>query len=352
MPRMKVAVIGAGAIGRMHMNVARNHDDVCLAAVSDPADEARALAQSYGIPWYADFRTMIDAVRPETVIVATPNATHARIGIHCMEHGVPVLVEKPIADTMEDAASLCATSKKTGLPLLVGHHRRHNPIMRAARRMISEGLLGTPLAATAMATFLKPDGYFDVPWRRRPGGGPILINLIHDIDMLRVLLGEIEHLQALRSNLARGFEIEDTACVMLRFRSGALGTITLSDAAAAPWNWDLAAGEAEHYPRQHVDTHFIAGTQGSLTLPGLNLWTYRGRRGWHDPLTQERTALHRGDPYVEQLRHLRAVVEGREEPLCPGEDALRTLEATLAVHASASARAPITFEWTSVDNPS
>jgi len=349
MSRMKVAVIGAGAIGRMHVNVAMGHGEVCLAAIADPTDEARALAQACGVPWHADYRDMLETAHPQAAIVATPNATHAAIGIHCMEHGVPVLVEKPIADTVEDAASLCATARRTGLPLMVGHHRRHNPIMREARRMIGEGLLGTPLAATVMATFLKPDAYFDVPWRRRPGGGPILINLIHDIDMLRVLLGEIEHLQALRSNLARGFDIEDTACVMLRFRSGALGTITLSDAATAPWNWDLAAGEAEHYPRQHVDTHFITGTHGSLTLPGLNLWTYRGRRGWHDPLTQERTALHRGDPYAEQLRHLRAVVDGREEPLCSGEDAMRTLEATLAVHASADARAPITLDPTPVD---
>jgi predicted dehydrogenase len=340
MPKMKVAVIGAGAMGRMHMDVIRLHEGASLAAIADPTDVARTLAEAYQVPWFADYRDLLEEIRPQATIVATPNATHADIGVYCLEHGVPVLIEKPIADTRENAQRLCEAANRTGLPVLVGHHRRHNPILRVAQRMMAEGLLGTPLTATAMATFLKPDAYFDAPWRRQPGGGPILINLIHDIDMMRVLLGEIESLQAMRSNMARHFEVEDTACVMLRFRSGALGTITLSDAAAAPWNWDLAAGEAEHYPRQAVDTHFVAGSHGSLALPSLDYWTYRGQRGWHALLTRERTTPHRANPYVEQLHHLRAVIEGTEPSRCTAADGLATLAATLAVGESARTGAP------------
>jgi predicted dehydrogenase len=344
MSKMNVAVIGAGAIGRTHIELAQRHDAVRLAAIADPSDNARALAKVQGLPWYADHREMLDTVRPDAAIVATPNATHVAVAIDCMERGIPVLVEKPIADTVEEARALCAAAKRAGLPLLVGHHRRHNPIIRKAREIVNAGRLGKPVTATVMATFLKPDSYFEVEWRRKPGGGPVLINLIHEIDLLRVLLGEIESLQAIRSNNARGFAVEDTAAVMLRFRSGALGTITLSDATAAPWNWDLAVGESEHYPRQNVNTHFICGTEASLTLPGLELWNYRERRGWHDPLTVERTALHLGNPYIEQLRHFRAVVDGSEAPVCSGLDAMRTLEATLAVHTSADSGQTVVFE--------
>lgn len=336
MPKMNLAVIGAGAIGRTHIELALGHADVCLAAIADPSEGARALAADCGVPWFADYQQMLAQVLPQAAIVATPNATHVSVAMDCMARGIPVLVEKPIADTVEEARALCAAAERAGLPLLVGHHRRHNPIIRRAREIMDAGRLGRPVTATVMATFLKPDSYFEVAWRKQAGGGPILINLIHDIDLLRVLLGEIHSLQAMRSNAARGFAVEDSAAVMLRFVSGALATITLSDATVAPWNWDLAAGEAAHYPRQTVNTHFISGTEGSLTLPTLELWTYRERRGWHDPMTLERSALHQANPYVEQLRHLRAVVEGREPPLCSGRDALRTLQATLAVHRSAS----------------
>lgn len=345
MSKLNLAVIGAGAVGRTHIELARRHDKVQLAAIADPSDSARILALAHGVPWFADHRQMLDAVRPDGAIVATPNVTHVAVALDCMGRGVPVLVEKPIADTVEEARQLCDAAERAGLPLLVGHHRRHNPILRKARAIIDSGRLGKLVSATVMATFLKPDSYFDIEWRKQPGGGPILINLIHEIDLLRSLLGEIESLQAIRSNAARGFGVEDTAAVMLRFRNGAVGTITLSDATAAPWSWDLAVGETQHYPRQNVETHFICGAEGSLTLPGLEFWNYRERRGWHDPLTLERTALHLGNPYTEQLRHFRAVIEGREAPLCSGIDAMRTLEATLAVHTSADTGRPVVFDF-------
>ena len=87
---------------------------------------------------------------------------------------------------------------------------------------------------------------------------------------------------------------------------------------------DLAAGEAERFPRQDVNSHFLSGTDGSLTLPRLEFWHYRDGKGWHDELTEERTAQHLGDPYAEQMRHFRGVVEGEEEPICSAADAMRS----------------------------
>jgi predicted dehydrogenase len=163
---------------------------------------------------------------------------------------------------------------------------------------------------------------------------------------MRHLYGEIEQVQAMASNGARGFEVEDTAVVALRFRNGALGTVTVSDTAAAPWNWDLSAGEAERFPRQDINAHFYSGTEGSLTLPRLEVWHYRAdqgpAQGWHDPLTMERTVVHSGCPYAEQLRHFAALVAGEEDAVCSALDGYRTLEATLAVtQAAASGRAVV-----------
>ena len=343
MKERKIAVIGAGAIGKTHIQVLQRCQSAALAAIVDPSDAARALAQSAGVPWFADYVQMLESGKPDGVIVATPNATHADVGVACMALGIPVLIEKPVADTLEAAARLADASARTGVPMLVGHHRRHNPILRRARKILDSGVLGKPVSATVMGTFLKPDAYFDMAWRRESGGGPVLINMIHDIDVMRFLFGEIATVQAASSNAIRGFGVEDTAAVVLRFRNGALGTITVSDTAAAPWNWDLCAGESAHYPQQNQNTHFLTGTEASLTLPGLDLWRYREQRGWHDPLTQERTAPHAANPYDEQMSHFVAVIDGAAAPLCSAVDGMRTLEATLAVHRAAASGQVITL---------
>jgi predicted dehydrogenase len=341
MTRIPIAVIGAGLIGRTHVDRTLARDDVHLVGIADPSPDGRQVAEGAGVPWFSDFESMLDAAAPRGVIVATPNATHARIAVRCLEQGAAVLVEKPIADSLDDARRICEVSAATARPVLVGHQRRHNAIMRRAKQMIEGGCLGRPVCVTALSTWLKPVEYFDTRWRREAGGGPILINLIHDIDQLRFLFGDIETVQATTSSAVRSFDVEDTAVVLLRFRNGALGTVTLSDTAVAPWNWDLSSGEAERFPRQDVNSHFLSGTEGSLTLPRLEYWHYRHAKGWHDELTQERNALHFEDVYAEQMRHFVAVLSGNEAPVCSAGDATRSLEATLAVREAAQTGRPV-----------
>lgn len=343
MSRIPIAVIGAGLIGRTHIDRALREPKFELVAIADPSDDGRALAEGVGVRWFADAGALLAATRPRGAIVATPNATHADLAVRCLEAGAAVFVEKPVADTVADARRVCTAAAAARLPVMVGHQRRHNPIVRRAKDMITAGMLGRPVCLTAMATWYKPPEYFDTTWRREKGGGPILINLIHDVDLLRFLFGDIAAVQAIASHAVRGLAVEDTVAVLLQFRNGAVGTVTVSDTAVAPWNWDLAAGEAERFPRQDVNSHFLSGTEGSLTLPRLEFWHYRGHRGWHDEITQARTALHLGDPFAEQMRQFAAVIEGREEPLCSGEDGMRSLEATLAVRAAADSGKPVTL---------
>ena len=104
-----------------------------------------------------------------------------------------------------DDDALWGAMAGAGVPVLVGHHRRHNPRIKAVREMIAKGQIGQLTAVVGLWLLKKPDSYFDVAWRREPGGGPILINLVHDIDDLRFICGEIVEVQALTSNSARGF---------------------------------------------------------------------------------------------------------------------------------------------------
>ena len=331
MQPVRLLLIGAGVIGRTHIDRIGRDPHLALAGIAEPSAAGKALAEQLGVPWAASHLELLERTQAQGAIVATPNASHVGMAIDCLERGVAALVEKPVADTVTEALALVQAQQRTGVPVLVGHHRRHNPINSRARSILQEGRLGRVVTANVMCTVLKPDAYFDAAWRRQPGGGPVLINLIHEIDMLRFLCGEITEVQALSSNAVRGFAVEDTAAAVLRFASGALGTVVLSDAAASPWCWDFCAAEQDQYPRQDVQSHFIAGTHGSLSLPDLALWNYRGDRSWHAEMTLEKTFVHKADAYSRQLQHFAAVIEGREAPLCSAVDGLRTLQATLAV---------------------
>ncbi|MET4798737.1 Gfo/Idh/MocA family oxidoreductase [Bradyrhizobium sp. LB11.1] len=332
---MRIAVAGAGLIGRRHIELIEASPDCVLAGIADPSPAAKEFAQTRNTPWHADHRALLADEKPDGLIIASPNALHFQMALDCAQAGVPGLIEKPVTDTVAAAQRLCAAIRRAGVPMLVGHHRRHNPIIKAAREAVASGKLGQLTAVVGLWLLKKPDDYFDVTWRREHGGGPLLINLIHDIDNLRFICGEIIEVQALTSNKVRGFAVEDTAALLLRFANGALGTVTVSDATPAPWSWELTAGENAVYPRQDQPCYVFAGTNGSLSVPTMELWSYPQNPGWHAPLSRNPVALAGYDPLVEQLRHFLAVIAGREQPLISVEDAMATLAVVEAVSEAA-----------------
>jgi predicted dehydrogenase len=196
---------------------------------------------------------------------------------------------------------------------------------------------------SALFTLLKPRDYFQVGWRTQSGGGPVLINLAHDIDNLRYICGEIRSVYAATSSAARGFAVEDTASITLRFENGALGSILVSDAVPSPWSYELTSGENPIYAHSGQDCYYLCGTQASLAFPSMTLWRYADGQepGWYHPLQRGQLDVERADPLVAQLAHFCRVVRGEENPLIDGWDGLRTLAATLAVLESARRNAPV-----------
>ncbi|HUC60345.1 MAG TPA: Gfo/Idh/MocA family oxidoreductase [Alphaproteobacteria bacterium] len=341
MEPVRLALAGAGIIGRAHAGVIARDPGATLVAIADPAPAAADYARELGVAHFADVADMLDDAKPEGLVVASPNALHLPHALAAIERRIPALVEKPIADTLEAAASLVAASDAARVPVLVGHHRRHSPTIAAARDAVRAGRIGRVVSVAALCQYLKPDAYFDIAWRRAPGGGPVLINLIHDIDSLRHVVGEIASVQAATSNAVRGFPVEDTAALVLRFAEGAIGTVAITDAAAAPWNWEHDSGENPFYPHVAENCYYLAGTEGALALPRLDLWRYEGARGWTEPFARSRLEIVRADPLVVQMRHFCRVARGEEAPLVSAEDAARTLAATLAARRSAETGARI-----------
>jgi predicted dehydrogenase len=329
--RLRIGVAGAGLIGRKHIELIAASPDCVLAAIADPLPAAKTLAESSGVPWYADHRVLLQHEKPDGLIIASPNALHLAMALDCAAEGTPALIEKPVTDTVASAQRLCATLRRSGVPMLVGHHRRHNPVIKAARETVMGGRLGRLTAVVGLWLLKKPDDYFEVAWRREQGGGPLLINLIHDIDNLRFICGEIVEVQALTSNRARGFAVEDTAALLLSFANGALGTVTVSDATPSPWSWELSSGENVAYPKQDKPCYVFAGTTGSLAVPTMERWSYPAQVGWHAPLACSPVASASFDPLAEQLRHFLAVIAKRESTLVSVDDAMRTLAVVEAV---------------------
>ncbi|MDR1934856.1 MAG: Gfo/Idh/MocA family oxidoreductase [Candidatus Accumulibacter sp.] len=344
MTPVSIGMIGAGWFGRKHVEVMRREPACRLAAIADPAPEARAYAQSAGVPCFERYEEMLDRVKPRAAIIAAPNLLHAPAGMACAERGIPMLVEKPIADTVESAMPLIAAAERAGVALLVGHHRRYNPIIAKAREIVRAGALGRITAVSAQWMLLKADEYFSAAHRRLPGAGPILTNAVHDIDDLRFICGEIASVQAMTSHAVRQYPVEDTAVIVFRFAGGALGTLTVSDTAAAPWSWELTSGENPFYPRNDENCYLISGTEGALAVPRLELWRYReqAEKGWTQPLSRERLSVEAGDPLARQIRHFCAVARGEAEPAVTGRDAARSLRVVQAV--LEAAKTGYTFE--------
>ncbi len=342
MSKVRLAVIGAGLIGKRHIELVMAEPACELIAICDADPGASALATTYGTRFFADYATMLAAVALDGVIIATPTNLHTTVGIACAERGLPLLVEKPIAQSVADAQRLLTAADINGVPVLVGHHRRHNPLVQQARALIQQGALGRLVGVSALFTLLKPADYYNVTWRKEPGG-PVLINLIHDIDNLRYICGEIERVYGMTSKQTRGFAVEDSAAITLQFTSGALGTIFVSDTAAAPWSYELTSGENPAYPSTGQDCYHFYGTAGALAFPSLRHWHYPDpqQAGWYAPLACDQIEVTPEEPLAAQLRHFCQVIRGEATPLVSGLEGLKTLAATLAVLESAQSQSPV-----------
>ena len=333
---LRIGLLGAGMIGREHAALLAKHAGTRLVALADPSPEAVAYAASLGVPHHANYIEMLDQERLDAVIVALPNALHVEAGLACVERGLPMLMEKPIAENVATAMRLVEAAEAARVPMLVGHHRRHSPDIREARRAIAAGELGDITAISGMWMVKKQDSYFDAAWRRKIGGGPMLINLIHDIDCLRYMCGDIESVQAIASSKARGFEVEDTAAVIFRFASGALGSFTMSDVVPSPFTYDVTSGQALYFHHEPENCYYIGGRKATLALPSMNLWGHETPAGdWRDRTVRRGLQPQFSSAYDNQLNHFVAVARGEAEPVVSGRDAMTTLAVTLAVDRAA-----------------
>ncbi len=341
----RIAVVGYGLIGRRHVEAIAAVPGATLAAVVEPAGPGHDAAKAAGHKTFHDINDMLAASLADAVILATPTLLHAEQAMACIDRDLPVLIEKPITHAAAAAIPVVTRAAERGVPLLVGHHRRHNAIVRAAKRALDDGAIGQIRSAQCTCWFYKPDHYFAAaPWRTKKGAGPISVNLVHDVDLMRHFCGEVESVRAVASPAIRGFENEDLAAAVLQFRSGVVATLSVSDAIAAPWNWEMTSGENPAYPKTDQSSYLLGGSTGALSVPDLRLWTYDGAPDWWDPIRSQVLDAGGGDPLHHQIAQFLRVIEGREPPVVSGAEGLRSLQVVEAVQQSATSGQPVNIE--------
>lgn len=320
----RLLVAGTGLIGHRHLAHIEAHPDLHLAGIIDPEPDRRAHVTA---PGFASLREV--DVKADGLVIATPTETHAPLAIEAMEKGLDVLVEKPLAETVEAAQRIADAEVRTGRKVLVGHHRRHHPRVAKLHDVLNSGCIGRPVGASLMWYMCKPDAYFDIPWRAGMNGAPVKQNLIHDVDMLCWLFGDVDEVVGLGGNPVRGKARTEHGGAVLRFQSGVIVTIGFADTTPTPWGFEAGTGESPAIPKTGQDSLHIACTHGAIEFPSLRVWS--GAENWNEKPEAAETPVEEGVPLIRQLEHFASVIAGKAQPRVTARDGLRALDVTLRI---------------------
>lgn len=344
MSEIKLAVVGAGVIGKRHLLASTSLPNIHIVGIADPLPTAQSVANEYATPLFTTVAQMLSTVKPDGVVIATPTEHHLEPTLLSLDAGAHVLVEKPIMPDMDECQQTIEKSKATNRHVLVGHQRRYYDLVNKTRELVQQGGIGKLVSVSGQWTVRKPDDYYAPTWRKQWHAGPILTNLIHEMDLLRYIAGDIVSISAETSNNALSFEKEDCAGMVLRFKNGALGTFIVSDQSFSPWSWEHALGENAAIPASGLNAVRFMGTEGSLDFPNLTLWkSGTDVCDWSSEFVATTFSKRVEDAYVNQLAHFGDVIRGNVSPRISATDATATLRATLAVYESAKTGARITL---------
>lgn len=337
---LRIAVVGgSGLIGKRHCQHVSSNPSTTLVAIVDPSPSAREIATLHSTTLYPSTAALLASPdRPDAAVVCTPNPSHVPLSSQLAEAGIYILCEKPVSTDVESGAGLIATARQHNVKLLIGHHRRFNPYMLTTKHLLASGAIGAVTAVSGLWTVLKPASYFaeSQAWRgkKSSGGGPVLLNFIHDVDLMHYLFGPVTRIHAEKTLSRRPQDAdsaEEGAAITMRFASGVVGTFILSDNVASPHSFEGGTGENPVLPKTGADVYRIFGTKGTLSVPDMVLSTYNNdhdeKAGWEQTMNTRKIEVENMHvaPFDSQLAHFVHVCRGEAKPSCSGEEGLRAL---------------------------
>lgn len=256
----RIALVGCGRISQRHIQVLTQMPHMKLVAVCDLlADRAREVATPLGIPHYLDALEMVMREKPDIVSILTDSGSHSSIGIEIAPHVSVVVVEKPMALTLEDADNLIETCEAHATRLFVVKQNRFNPAIQQLRRAVDQGRFGKMVLGTVRIRWSRGQDYYDqAAWRGtwKLDGGVFTNQASHHIDLLQWLLGPVESVKSYISTRLVNIEAEDTGVAVLKFKSGALGVIEATTATR---------------PKDLEGSISVLGEKGSVVVGGFSV---------------------------------------------------------------------------------
>lgn len=345
MGAIKMAVLGLNQGSKIARDASVN-PEIDLVAVAGFGDHDAQVAQELEVPLYNDYTLLLKQVELDAIAIALPNKLHVESVELSLQAGIKnILLEKPIANTVEEAQHIIDICNEAGATLLVGHHRRSSSKYQFLREIIDSGRIGDIVGIQSNYAIAKPHSYYDVEWHTKKGGGPLLINAIHDFDDLNFVCGMTPaRVYAAARNTVRGNEVEDSVSAVVEYKEGVTASYFISDATPSPWNYDLAAEENTFFTMCPGENSLrVFGTKGSFGFPNMDLYYYdENAFGWTSPLIHEHFEVEKNDPMTAELDHFVDLCMGREtKPRCTGENGLDTLKVINAILESADTGAPV-----------
>ena len=255
-----ICLVGCGRISKRHIQVLTQMPEMKLVAVCDVIEErAKAAAEPLGIPYYLDALEMVKKERPDFVSILTDSGLHPALGILLAPHVPVVVVEKPMALTLEDADNLIEACDKNGTKLFVVKQNRFNPAIVQLKKAVEQGRFGKMVLGTVRIRWNRDQAYYDQdPWRGtwKLDGGVFTNQASHHIDLLQWLMGPVESAKAYIATRLVNIESEDTGAAVLRFKSGALGVVEATTATR---------------PKDLEGSISILGEKGSVVIGGFSV---------------------------------------------------------------------------------
>jgi UDP-N-acetyl-2-amino-2-deoxyglucuronate dehydrogenase len=328
---LRFGLIGCGRVAPRHAQALAELAPGSLVAVADIVDRrVQAFARDYRAEPFADYRRILERSDVDIVCICTPSGLHCQMAIDAMHAGKHVIVEKPIALSLDDADRMIATARATGRRLCVVLQNRFNAAIQDLRRAVDEGRLGRLLLGNATVRWYRPQEYYEDGWHGTwaMDGGALMNQSIHHIDALQWFMGQPESVFAQTGTLAHRMEAEDAGVAVIRFRGGALGVVE---------------GSTITYPENLEGSLSIFGERGSVKIGGTALnrktiWKIAGE------LEHERELLTReqvdpvsvyGSSHQAVIAGMVRAVQAGIEPMTSGREARKSLALVLAMYESA-----------------
>ena len=357
MSKVKTAIVGCGKVAHLHAKglINAEHSEF-TAAYSRTMQKAESFAAQYQVKPYDDLTKMIRNEGIEVMVICTPHPYHAKPVIEGARLGVHSLIEKPMASSLEDCDAMLEAADKYGVTLGVVSQRRFYEPVKRMRSAIDEGKIGSPALGNVIMYGWRDKEYYESDaWRGtwdQEGGGVLVNQSPHQLDLFQWFMGEIEEVYGLWRNLNHPYiEVEDTALAIVKFKNNAIGNILVSNS-QKPGIYGKVHINGTNGATIGAQTEggamFIAGSTNIQETPVNDLWTVPGEEDMLDQWKKEDEEFFNSiDPaaYYIQMQNedfCKAIVNNRE-PILPGKEGRITVELFTAIYRSTQSNAPVSF---------